>query len=77
MSEYQVRLFVRTTGHSTAYAETSWHVELQANSLEAAEAKFFAEHLVDDRYRILHRRTIVILERAHVLRIEIEETRDA
>jgi len=77
MSEYQVRLFVRTTGHSTAYAETSWHVELQAESLAAAEAKFFAEHLVEGRYRIMHRRTIVILEPTHVVRIEIEEMRDA
>ncbi len=75
MPEYQVRLFVRTTGHSNTYTETSWHVELSADSLEAAEAKFFAEHFVEGRYRFQHRKTLIILERAHVLRIEVEEQR--
>ena len=75
MPEYQVRLFVRTTGHSSTYTETSWHVELNADSLEAAEAQFFAHHFADGRYRFQHRKTVVILERAHVLRVEIEEQR--
>jgi hypothetical protein len=53
----------------------NWHIELQAESLEEAESKFFAEHCVDGRYRFTHRRTLIVLERAHVLRIEIEEAR--
>jgi hypothetical protein len=74
MPEFQVRLFVRTTGHS-AYTETSWHIELPADTLEAAEAEFIARHLRDGRYRFVHRKTLILIERAHVLRIEIEEVR--
>ena len=75
MPLFQVRLFIRAIGQG-AYAETSRHIEIAAEDLDQAETLFFATYLRDGRYHLDIRRTRIILERAYVLRIEIEAAPD-
>ena len=77
MPEYQVRLFVRTTGHSSNVHgdELAYRTDRRFAG-DGGRRSSSAEHFADGRYRFQHRKTVVILERAHVLRIEIEEQRE-
>jgi hypothetical protein len=69
MAVFMVRVFPAAsgTGIGTPF------IEIEADSLKDAEAKFYTRYVKDGRYSIPFRDTLYVLEREQVLHVAIEK----